>query len=419
MRYRTSYGQNIYDHSKEVAWLAGMMAAELHLDVALAKRGGLLHDVGKVLTHENEGTHVELGVEVARRYGESAAASSTASRPTTTTCPTRAAESVLVQAADAISGSRPGARREAFETYVKRLTRLEEIANALPGRGEVQRHPGGSGGAGGGDAGADRRRCRGRCSRRASPGRSSTSCSIRGRSRWWSSGRPERWTTHDDRTGTRRRGAGGSDSRGGGRRGGEAGAAQRPEARPRGGDGGRGPGERGVRAVQGQGVRRGRHALGDDAPARQTTPRPSCSRSWTGSTPIPRIHGILVQLPLPKHIDSEQVLRADRSGQGRRRLPSRSTSASWCIGDPTALPSRDAVRGAADAGPLGDRDQRRPRGHRGPVEHRGQADGEPADPAGAGRRRDGDHLSLRAPATCRPSAVRPTFSSRRSASPSS
>ncbi len=132
MRYRTSYGQNILEHSKEVAWLAGIMAAELGVDVKLAKRGAFLHDIGKVLTHDSEGTHVELGVEVARRYGESAAVINCI-HAHHDDVPHESTESVLVQAADGISGSRPGARREAFESYVKRLTKLEEIANAFRG----------------------------------------------------------------------------------------------------------------------------------------------------------------------------------------------------------------------------------------------------------------------------------------------
>ncbi|MDQ2665363.1 MAG: ribonuclease Y [Gemmatimonadota bacterium] len=132
MKWRTSYGQNILQHSQEVAHLAGIMAAELGLDVAMSKRGALLHDVGKVLTHEHEGTHVQLGVEMATKYGEN---------PMVVNCiaahhddvPHDSEVSVLVQAADSISGSRPGARREAFETYVKRLEGLERIASSYKG----------------------------------------------------------------------------------------------------------------------------------------------------------------------------------------------------------------------------------------------------------------------------------------------
>jgi ribonuclease Y len=132
LKFRTSYGQNQLQHSKEVALLAGNMAAEMGFNATLAKRMGLLHDVGKGLTHEHEGTHVELGWNLCKKHGEPDPVLN-AIKAHHDEEPHRYPETFLVTAADAISGSRPGARREMFETYVKRLEKLEEIATSFPG----------------------------------------------------------------------------------------------------------------------------------------------------------------------------------------------------------------------------------------------------------------------------------------------
>ncbi|MGH8823788.1 MAG: ribonuclease Y [Jiangellaceae bacterium] len=132
LRYRTSYGQNVLKHLVESAHLAGMMAAELGMNVTLLKRCALLHDIGKALTHEVEGSHAIIGAEIARRYGEHDDVVH-AIEAHHNEVEVRTVEAVLTQAADAISGGRPGARRESLEAYVKRLERLEEIAKAHDG----------------------------------------------------------------------------------------------------------------------------------------------------------------------------------------------------------------------------------------------------------------------------------------------
>jgi len=132
LKYRTSYGQNVLKHLVESAHIAGMMASELGLDPALLKRGTLLHDIGKALTHEVQGSHALIGAEIARRYGETEDVVH-AIEAHHNEVEVRTVEAVLTQAADAISGGRPGARRESLEAYVKRLERLEQIAQAKPG----------------------------------------------------------------------------------------------------------------------------------------------------------------------------------------------------------------------------------------------------------------------------------------------
>jgi len=132
LRYRTSYGQNVLQHSKEVAFLAGTMAAELKANIQVARRGGIVHDIGKAIDREMDGTHLQIGIDLLRKYGETEDVVHAMACHHGDYDP-QTVEAVLVTAADALSAARPGARREVLETYVKRLEKLEEIASGFKG----------------------------------------------------------------------------------------------------------------------------------------------------------------------------------------------------------------------------------------------------------------------------------------------